>query len=132
MANQLLLSMGAKIYGEPATLEKGLRVIKNYSVEQLILNNIEITEGSGLSKSNQISSENMIKVLYEFIPFAYLLRQKGNELFKTGTLTDVRTRAGYIIGMNNRLYPYVIMVNQKETGYERILNDLKDFISNEN
>ncbi len=72
----------------------------------------------------------MSKVLSKFIPFTNLLRQKGNDLYKTGTLTDVRTRAGYIIGMNKKLYPYVIMVNKKETGYENILNDLKNFISN--
>jgi len=128
MANQILLSMGAHVYGEPATLEKGLRVIKDYSTEHLKLDNIEIAEGSGLSRSNHISPENMSKVLYEFIPYAYLLRQKGNDLYKTGTLTNVRTRAGYLIGMNSKLYPYVIMVNKKETGYEDILNQLQKIV----
>ena len=55
------------------------------------------------------------------MPYSYLLRKKGNDLYKTGTLTDVRTRAGYIIGLDKKLYPYVIMVNKKDVGYEDIL-----------
>ncbi len=128
MANQILLSMGARVNGEPATLEKGLRVVEGYTLNHLKLHNIKIAEGSGLSILNQISPENMIKVLYEFVPYANLLRQKGVDLFKTGTLTDARTRAGYIIGVDKQLYPYVIMVNKKGVGYDTILKHLQSII----
>jgi D-alanyl-D-alanine carboxypeptidase/D-alanyl-D-alanine-endopeptidase (penicillin-binding protein 4) len=40
------------------------------------------------------------------------MNQEANEYFKTGTLSDVRTHAGYIIGKDKQLYPYVIMINQ--------------------
>ncbi len=42
-----------------------------------------------------------------------------DEFYKTGTLVNVRTRAGYF-KINNRLYPYVIMVNKKNCTYKSI------------
>ena len=58
-----------------------------------------------------------------------LLKCQDNELYKTGTLCGVRTRAGYILGEDSRLYPYVIMVNQKNKGYESIRKSLLDMVS---
>ena len=71
----------------------------------------------------------MLKILIEFMPFHSLLKNHGNDFFKTGTLHGVRTRAGYISGKDQRLYPYVIMVNQKNKGYESIRKDLNYRVS---
>ncbi|MCD4676088.1 MAG: D-alanyl-D-alanine carboxypeptidase [Desulfobacula sp.] len=128
IANQLLLTIGAKIYGTPATLEKGIKALKLYSKQNLKLDHFTILEGSGLSRSNLISPDQMLKVLIEFMPFHSLLNFKGNEFFKTGTLLGVRTRAGYILGNDNRLYPYVIMVNKKNKGCESIRKNLINII----
>ena len=76
-----------------------------------------------------ISPDQMLKILIEFMPFYSLLNSKDNEFFKTGTLFGIRTRGGYISGEDKRLYPYVIMVNQKNRGYESIQKDLLDKIS---
>lgn len=129
IANLLLLSIGAKIYGAPATLEKGLKAIKHFSKQNLGLKFPTIFEGSGLSRSNKISPEQMLKILIKFMPFHSLLKQKGNEFYKTGTLSGVRTRAGYIVGNDKRLYPYVIMVNNKNKGYESIRRHLLKTVS---
>ena len=66
----------------------------------------------------------MIKILAAFLPFHSLLKQKKSVFFKTGTLTGIRTCAGYISGQNKRLYPYAIMVNQKNKGCNSIQKDL--------
>jgi len=124
MANQLLLAMGAKTYGPPATLEKGVKAIQLFSRQVLKFEHLTLSEGSGLSRSNLISPDQMIKVLIAFMPFHSLLNSQGSEFFKTGTLAGIRTRAGYISGKNKRLYPYVIMVNQKNKGYDSIRKDL--------
>jgi len=124
IANQLLLIMGAKVFGEPATLEKGVKSLEHFSKQNLNLRNIKIYEGSGLSRSNLISPTQMLKILLKFMPFYSLLKNRDNDFYKTGTLSDVRTRAGYILDKDNRLYPYVIMVNQKNRGYESILLNL--------
>jgi len=128
IANLVFLTLGAKTYGEPATLEKGVKAVKLFSKQGLRFDNLSISEGSGLSRSNQISCDQMIKVLIEFMPFYSLLNRQdhsqGQDFFKTGTLNEVRTRAGYISGKDGRLYPYVIMVNQKNKGYDAILKKL--------
>ena len=129
IANQLLLSMGAKVYGEPATLEKGIQALKDFAYRHLNLTNFDIHEGSGLSRGNRISPNEMLKILKKFMPYHRLLKHDENEFFKTGTLTGVRTRAGYLSGRNERLYPYIIMVNEENTGYESILNRLKNMVN---
>jgi serine-type D-Ala-D-Ala carboxypeptidase/endopeptidase (penicillin-binding protein 4) len=145
MANQLLLTMGAKVSGEPATLEKGTRALKLFLKQNLnrkakqqskqmakqmaTWQNIKIYEGSGLARSNLITPDQMLKILLKFMPYYSLLKNQGNDFYKTGTLSGVRTRAGYIMGADNKLYPYVIMVNQKGKGYEPILSNLMHRVS---
>ena len=128
IANLVFLTLGAKTYGPPATLEKGVKAVKLFSRQGLEFDSLTISEGSGLSRSNLISPDQMIKVLIKFMPFYSLLNRQdhsqGQDFFKTGTLSGIRTRAGYISGKDGRLYPYVIMVNQKNKGYDAILNKL--------
>lgn len=129
IANQFILSMGAKVYGEPATLEKGVRAVQDFSGRHLNLTALTIDEGSGLSRGNRISPHEMLKILAEFMPYHGLLKHEKNEFFKTGTLTGVRTRAGYLSGQDGRLYPYVILVNAENKGYDAILTRLKTMVN---
>nr|WP_321404133.1 D-alanyl-D-alanine carboxypeptidase [uncultured Desulfobacter sp.] len=129
IANQLMLAMGAHTYGPPATLEKGTELLNKFAKETLGLKNISIVEGSGLSRQNQLTPAQMRDVLIAFMPWYELLRKDENEFYKTGTLSDVRCRAGFICGKDNRLYPFVIMLNQTSTGYDAIRSMLKDKVS---
>jgi len=129
IANQLLLSIGAKAYGEPATLEKGRQAVRDFSNQHLNLDTLVIDEGSGLSRSNRISPDQMLKILINFMPYHELMRQEENDFFKTGTLTGVRTRAGYLLGKDDRLYPYIILINEENTGYDSILSHLKNRVN---
>ena len=129
IANQLLLAIGAKTYGTPATLEKGVKAVKLFSKQNLKLGNFTLLEGSGISRANLISPDQMLKILLEFIPYHSLLKRRDNDFFKTGTLSGVRTRAGYILGNDNRLYPYVIMINQKNKSCESIRKNLLHMVS---
>ena len=129
IANQLFLSIGAKAYGEPATLEKGVQAVRNFSSRHLNLNTLVIDEGSGLSRSNRISPDQMLKLLIDFMPYHELMRHEENDFFKTGTLTGVRTRAGYLLGKDDKLYPYIIMINEENTGYDSILSYLKNRVN---
>jgi len=94
------------------------------TIDHLKLNLTTISEGSGLSRKNLVSPDQMIKILIDFMPYYALLNRRDNEYYKTGTLSGVRTRAGYIMGRNKKLYPYVIMVNGKNKGYEGIRQNL--------
>ena len=130
MANQLLLVIGAKTYQAPATMQKGIKAIKLFAKQHLKINDLDIVEGSGLSRENRISANQMIKILVKFMPFNSLLNKNGNDLFKTGTLSNVTNRAGFIKGENSKLYPYVIMINQKDKNYNTILKKLKKIVNN--
>ena len=129
MANQLMLTMGAYTSGPPATLEKGTAVLNKFAKETLGLKGITIVEGSGLSRRNKVPPAQMRNILIAFLPWHNLLRKNGNEFYKTGTLSDVRSRAGFILGKNNRLYPFVIMLNQTRTGYDGIRQKLQEKVS---
>ncbi|RLB19047.1 MAG: D-alanyl-D-alanine carboxypeptidase [Deltaproteobacteria bacterium] len=102
VANQLLLSMGAADYGSPATVRKGLGTLLHYARNNLGLKNLAIVEGSGISRKNRISPEDMLKVLQRFHPYRHLLPREGPFFYKTGTLKGIRTRAGYIEKKNGK------------------------------
>ncbi|MCG8550376.1 MAG: D-alanyl-D-alanine carboxypeptidase [Desulfobacterales bacterium] len=126
IANQLILTMGARTYGPPATLEKGTALLNEFAQKSLGLRNAAIVEGSGLSRRNQLTPAQMRDVLIAFMPWYEFLRRDGKEFYKTGTLSDVRSRAGFIRGDDNRLYPFVIMLNKTRTGYDAIRRMLRE------
>jgi D-alanyl-D-alanine carboxypeptidase/D-alanyl-D-alanine-endopeptidase (penicillin-binding protein 4) len=109
--NQLLIATGAEIIGSPGTLAKGVAIASDYAKEMLGIENMTITEGSGISRDNRVSAVQMDQVLQEFLPYHYLMRREGREFYKTGTLYGVSTRAGYIKRTDGELYRYVIMLN---------------------
>ena len=70
----------------------------------------------------------MLSIVKEFKPYHRLLRKKGNEYYKTGTLSGVRTRAGFLKGKDNTLYPFVIMVNRKGGHYHAVKRRLAEMV----
>jgi serine-type D-Ala-D-Ala carboxypeptidase/endopeptidase (penicillin-binding protein 4) len=111
IANQLLITAGAKAYGPPGNLEKGVRAAMIYAKDILGIDHIQIEEGSGISRKNQISAMSFYKILNAFIPYYCLMRQMDNMYYKTGTLKGIHTRAGYIKKRNGELYPFVLIIN---------------------
>jgi D-alanyl-D-alanine carboxypeptidase/D-alanyl-D-alanine-endopeptidase (penicillin-binding protein 4) len=111
IANQLLITAGAKVYGPPGNLEKGLRAALIYAKNILEINHVQIEEGSGISRKNRISAIDFYKILKAFIPHYFLMRQTDKVYFKTGTLKGIHSRVGYIKKKNGELYPFVLMIN---------------------
>lgn len=112
IANQVMLAMGARQFGEPAILDKGVRVLIDFARKDLGWQQMQLVEGSGLSRKNRVTPAQMGKLLQAFMPFHRLLKRTPTQYYKTGTLSDVRSRAGYFLGKDNRLYPFVIMHNR--------------------
>jgi len=112
IANQLLIAAGAKVYGPPGSLEKGVRAALIYARDILGIDHVRIEEGSGISRNNRISARDFYKILKVFRPHYFLLKRTNNNLYyKTGTLKGIHTRAGYIKKKNGELYPFVLMIN---------------------
>lgn len=112
MANQILVALGAHAYGPPGSLCKGVRVITRYARKELHLKDIEIVEGSGISRKNRLSALDMLAILKGFSPYRHLLKREGKLIYKTGSLRGIRTRAGYIDLGPNGLYPFVIFLSR--------------------
>lgn len=111
MANQVFIGMGARQYGAPGTLAKGVQAVQAYAQEELGLERTTIVEGSGISRANRISAREMLRVLTAFEPHRELMKRKGRLYFKTGHLRGIRTQVGYYHHSEKGLYPYVILLN---------------------
>ena len=131
IANQLLLSIGAKAFGPPATLEKGVRAAITYAETSLGIKELHIFEGSGIARENRISAATMARLLTAFLPHRERMRQTQREYYKTGTLEGISTRAGYLKGELGKLYPFVVMLNTNAQSMEQVMEKLHRIIAKE-
>jgi len=120
IANQIVLAISAKIHGQPGILDKGVWALSDFAVSILKIDDLKIVEGSGISRENRISAKSFLKILAAFEPHIDLMKRNGIEYYKTGTLTGVSTRAGYIKGSDGRSYKFVIMINSNGNSAEKI------------
>ncbi|MBW1710192.1 MAG: D-alanyl-D-alanine carboxypeptidase [Deltaproteobacteria bacterium] len=128
MANQIFLTMGAERYGSPATVHKSRRVMSEY-LAAIGLPKLHIEEGSGLSRRTRITAAQMISALHHFQPYRSLLQFDEKVWYKTGTLSDVKSVAGYIEQGNGQPLAFVIMLNGKGVtplARQKILTLLKE------
>jgi serine-type D-Ala-D-Ala carboxypeptidase/endopeptidase (penicillin-binding protein 4) len=125
VANQLFIAAGAAAYGPPGNLEKGVRAAEVYMREHLEGEDIQLVEGSGISRKNRISARSMLKVLKKFEPHHHLMTHQNGQYYKTGSLSDVKARAGYMAGATGKLYPFVVLVNTPGKTADRIIAGIR-------
>ena len=134
MARQLFLTLGAVGAGAPATTEKSNRVVRQWlsgrgwTFPELVMEN-----GSGLSRNERVSARNLGTLLIgafrsatmpEFMASLPLVaadgtmrkRLSGAEIagqahIKTGSLSGVRSIAGYVLDAQGRRMAVVMIVN---------------------
>jgi D-alanyl-D-alanine carboxypeptidase/D-alanyl-D-alanine-endopeptidase (penicillin-binding protein 4) len=133
MARHLLLTIGAERYGPPATVAKGVAAIGDWGrARGLDLDDLQIDNGSGLSRSAHVSVRTMANVLRaayrspyapEFLaslPLAGLdgtLRARmktapaGAVRLKTGHIDEVSGIAGYVTAAGGKTYVLVSLIN---------------------
>jgi D-alanyl-D-alanine carboxypeptidase/D-alanyl-D-alanine-endopeptidase (penicillin-binding protein 4) len=130
VTNQIFLAMGAEKYGPPATPEKSLRAVKDF-LAKYDLPAITMVEGSGLSRQNSVTARQMARVLGTLEPVRGLVHatDDGSVIYKTGTMSDVQTLAGYLVrpGREDEPLTFVILLNgrYKPGTREKILGALK-------
>jgi D-alanyl-D-alanine carboxypeptidase/D-alanyl-D-alanine-endopeptidase (penicillin-binding protein 4) len=129
MANQLFLATGAAVLGAPATLEKAIRVAQRYAAEVLGLGPFPMVEGSGLSRQNRLSAAQMLKIVEAFAPYHELMRHEGRQYYKTGTLSDIRNRVGYIEIHPGCLFRFVVFVNTPGKDTDKIMQVLEKAVA---
>ncbi|MDR1037676.1 MAG: D-alanyl-D-alanine carboxypeptidase [Deltaproteobacteria bacterium] len=133
MTNQIFLTMGAEKYGVPGNFEKGSRVVQDF-IDLYRLPGLTLVEGSGLSRNNHLTARQMAEVLRVMEPARSIIRSDsdGTVYYKTGTMTEVQTLAGYIErpGRPDEPLSFVILLNGRyEPGTRnRILAVLKAYL----
>jgi len=132
-ANQIFLSLGIRDYAPPAAWEKSQRVVRDFFLDEVGLNEKEfrLLEGSGLARGNRVSAKAMYKILRYFAPYHDLLPQKKGAWIKSGTMTGVYSYAGYLPASMGRLAPFVIILNQETNSRDQILAILRKSIQNQ-
>ncbi len=94
IANQVFLEIGSTL-GGPVSLEKSLKVANAFLATNGLAEDIHLEEGSGISRGNHFTARGLAQVLHLFAPHAHLLKGSRGSKYKTGTLSGVRTLAGY-------------------------------------
>ncbi|MFC1815494.1 D-alanyl-D-alanine carboxypeptidase/D-alanyl-D-alanine-endopeptidase [Thermodesulfobacteriota bacterium] len=125
IANQILIAAGAKVYGPPGTLDKGVRSALIYAGRVLKTKGLSFVEGSGISRKNRLSAKFMLKVLNEFESYHYLMRQQGSEFYKTGNLNGITTRAGYLESNKGELYRFILLLNTPGKSADTIMQRIR-------
>jgi serine-type D-Ala-D-Ala carboxypeptidase/endopeptidase (penicillin-binding protein 4) len=110
-ANQIMLVMGAQDLGPPATVDKGLQVLRTFYRETLGIHTGRIVEASGISRDNRITARAMLTILQHYEPYHTLMRHEGRQFYKTGHLNGIRSRAGFLSRADGGLYRFVVMIN---------------------
>lgn len=114
MSNQLFLVLGAKVYGEPATVQKGLQALTQFLHQEVGWTDFTLVEGAGLSRQNSVTPRQMMRLLDYFQPNIDLLPEHfGAMRAKTGTLNGVNTLVGYFNNDQGGLIQFVILVNDQ-------------------
>jgi D-alanyl-D-alanine carboxypeptidase/D-alanyl-D-alanine-endopeptidase (penicillin-binding protein 4) len=131
IANQLFLALGSVQYGYPASWEKSMQAMADFLQKEFNLsaNEIEIIEGSGLSRKNRVSPHSMLLLLNAFKPYSHLLSAEAYGYMKSGTLKGVYAYAGYFTA-NGKLDSFVLLLNQEKNNRDRILMLLEDIYLN--
>ena len=134
MARELFLSLGSDGTRAPATVERAQKAVRAfYATKGNAMTDLVIDNGSGLSRQERISANSMAAVLQaawsspvmpEFIAslplvgFDGTMRQRlttkavaGQAHIKTGTLSDAKAVAGYVLAASGRRYVVVFFVN---------------------
>jgi D-alanyl-D-alanine carboxypeptidase/D-alanyl-D-alanine-endopeptidase (penicillin-binding protein 4) len=109
IANQVFLEIGGTL-GGPVSLEKSLKVANGFLAANGLTEDIHLEEGSGISRGNHFTARGLAKVLDLFAPHADLLKGGKGSKYKTGTMSGVRTLAGYAETSNHGRVRFVIAV----------------------
>jgi len=117
------------------SVDKGVELIKSLSKQ------IELFDGSGLSRYNLVTPKSIISSLHDIynligferikkiFPKNYIIKDKEDFVWgKTGTLKNNHNYSGYIITDKNRIYIFSIMINHFTNDLSKIKDAIVDFL----
>ena len=150
-AETLLKHIGLSVMGEGSTLV-GTTAIKDFWTKNGIdTQNLFMADGSGLSRQNAMTAKTLVDILvymktksrsfdayYNSIPIMgvegtqkYYFQEsvlKGKARAKTGSMTRVRSMAGYMTTLNGKEVAFAIMVNNYNGASSEVVNQIEKLL----
>jgi len=140
-AEHLLKGVGVKMAGDGSTYSSTRAVKRYWTKKGVNMNGFEMSDGSGLSRSNAVSARHLVRILdymsgsgnansykksLSIAGKSGTLRSIGkgthaanNLIGKRGSMTRVRSYAGYVTSISGRKLAFAIIVNNYScTGYQ--------------
>jgi D-alanyl-D-alanine carboxypeptidase/D-alanyl-D-alanine-endopeptidase (penicillin-binding protein 4) len=143
IAEQVLKTLGAEVYGPPGSWGKGLAVVAEV-LESLGIarGTYTLADGSGLSRLNRLSAAQLVTVLIrmaqdfrvqpEYMASLRTPASDGRHSYrfqrwdhaqrarvKTGSLSDVSALAGYVNGPDGEVIAFALLLNGPLCSMER-------------
>jgi len=149
VAEQILKTLAAELYGQPGTTENGLQAMEKY-LQSLgyAPDQYQLLDASGLSRQNRLSPDQIVSILQdmygdfgvypEFVSALGAMGRDGNvqkrmnghngsdrARVKTGTLNSVSTLSGYFQSADGERFAFSILMNDLKcsTGRAWVLQD---------
>jgi D-alanyl-D-alanine carboxypeptidase/D-alanyl-D-alanine-endopeptidase (penicillin-binding protein 4) len=146
MARQLFLTLGAEMLALPANSERSGQVVRSWLAEKrLAFPELVLENGSGLSRQERISAEHMASLLLEawrsavmpelmsslpLVAYDGTMRRRlrgesiaGQAHIKTGSLSDARTLAGYVLDRRGKRHAVVLFINHPNAAAAQPVQD---------
>jgi len=134
MARQLFLTLGAEVLKLPGRSDRSTQVLQSWLAEKkLDFPELILENGSGLSRQERISAQHMGRLLLEawrsavmpelmsslpLVAYDGTMRRRlrfesiaGQAHIKTGSLSDARTLAGYVLDQRGQRHVVVLFIN---------------------
>jgi D-alanyl-D-alanine carboxypeptidase/D-alanyl-D-alanine-endopeptidase (penicillin-binding protein 4) len=150
MAEQLVLTLGATL-GDQGSWPEGMRVIDSYLIDEVGIDSFDIAsrDGSGLSAYNLITPRALVQVLREMhlgphsAPYRTAMAEPGEaestledrlvglegRLFaKTGTISNVNSLSGYLVGENGQDVIFSILTNGSGPATNRVTQAIDELV----
>ncbi len=148
VAEQILKTLGAEVYGAPGTAEKGLRAVREFSLSAGVpAAEFELADGSGLSRLNRASPRALVALLEathndfrlrpEFVASLAVFGVDGTlwkrrraeraahrVRMKTGLLNGVRTFSGYAAAGSGEILAFSLLINENACRPKSLSNAL--------
>ena len=114
IANQLMLTMVAELTDRPASFDQVERYLDDRLSRNPGWSGFKLLEGAGLSPENRLTAMHLVQLLEKFRRWQHLLPEVHSGIIaKTGTLTGVKTLAGFAEDARGRQLPFAVLINQQ-------------------
>ena len=133
------------------SVENGVSVIENYWKDKIYINGLDLTDGSGLSRSNSVNAKNFCSLLHYMyhsnnkdvflntLPIAgqsgtlsYFCKgqcSEGKIMAKSGTMRRIKSYAGYVNTLSGKRLAFALIVTNYSCSNNAIMKKMESVMN---